>query len=136
MKFFKLLSLASALFLTGCGLNAANPNVKSLAPSEFQTKLSQDSSAYLLDVRRPEEFAAGHLQGARLLNWLDTENFKHEAKNIDKSRTIYIYCRSGRRSSDAARYLGKQGYMVVDLAGGILAWERDGMPVTTVSETE
>ena len=117
--------------MTACSAKGANPNVEVVSPEEFQTKLADDSAAYLLDVRKPDEFAAGHLAGAHLLNWLDPETFKKDAMNLDKKKTLYVYCRSGRRSNAAANFLAEQGYRVVDMAGGILAWENAGLPVTT-----
>ena len=125
MKFLKVLSLTATLFMTGCNAKASDPSIEVVSPMEFQSKMDNDSNRYILDVRRPEEFAAGHLHGAHLLNWLDT----------DKSKTIYVYCRSGRRSNDAANYLSDQGYTVVDMDGGIIAWEKDGFPVTVDSDS-
>ncbi|MCM1094584.1 MAG: rhodanese-like domain-containing protein [Lachnospiraceae bacterium] len=131
MKFSNIFSFIALLFISGCSVKAANPNIEVLSPTEFRTELTENANAYLLDVRRPDEFAAGHLQGAHLLNWLDSEKFKKEARLIDKTKTVYIYCRSGRRSNEAANYLSSQGYKVIDMDGGIIAWEKDGMPVTT-----
>lgn len=131
MKLLKIFSLIATLCMTACSAHATNPNVEVVSPEVFQTKLAADTGAYLFDVRKPDEFAAGHLVGAHLLNWLDPETFKRHAKNIDKRKTIYVYCRSGRRSNAAANYLAKQGYNVVDMDGGILAWEKAGLQVTT-----
>lgn len=131
MKLLKILSLIAILCMTACSAKATNPGVEVVSPEVFQSKLAQDPAAYLLDVRKPDEFAAGHLAGAHLLNWLDPETFKADAKNLDKSKTMYVYCRSGRRSNEAANYLAEQGYKVVDMDGGILAWEKAGLPVTT-----
>ena len=130
MKFLKIFSIVAALFMAGCGVKASEPGIAVVSPQEFQTKLAEDQDAYLLDVRKPAEFASGHLQGAHLLNWLDTDKFKLDSKSIDKSKTIYIYCRSGRRSNAAATFLSREGYKVVDMDGGILAWEKAGLPVT------
>lgn len=112
-------------------MKANNPNVEVVSPQEFKKELAADAQAYLLDVRTPEEYAAGHLAGAHLLNWLDQPVFKQHAGEIDKSKTVFVYCRSGRRSNEAARYLSSLGYKVVDMDGGIMAWESDGLPVTT-----
>ncbi len=130
MKLLKILSLIATLFMTACGTKATNKNVEVVSPGEFQSKLGEDPTAYLLDVRKPDEFASGHLVRAHILNWLDSETFKEDAKDLDKRKTIYVYCRSGRRSNEAANYLAEQGYKVVDMAGGILAWEKAGLPVT------
>lgn len=132
MKFIKVFSLLVILFtfMAACNAKATNPNVEVVTPEQFQSQLTKDSNAYLLDVRQPEEFADSHLKGAHLLNWLDPETFKKGAQKLDKSKTIYVYCRSGRRSNAAARYLAGQGFKVVDMDGGILAWEEAGLPVT------
>lgn len=135
MKLLKIFSLIAVLFMTVCSAKATNPNVEVVTPEEFQSRLSEDPNAYLLDVRRPDEFAAGHLQGAHLLNWLDTDTFKTNAQKLDKSKTIYVYCRSGRRSNEAANYLARQHYKVVDMEGGILAWEKEKRPVVTETES-
>lgn len=116
-----------------CGVKAENPSLETVSPEEFRNKLAEDSSAYLLDVRTPEEFSAGHLEGAHLLNWLDLQTFKRNVENLDKSKAIYVYCRSGRRSNEAGRYLVEKGYKVVDMDGGILAWEEAGFPVSNDS---
>lgn len=116
--------------MAGCNAQATNPGVEVVSPAEFKAKIDGDPDGYLLDVRRADEFATGHIAGAHLINWLDTDGFKKEASGLDKSKTIYIYCRSGRRSNEAASYLSDQGYKVVDMGGGILAWEKEGLPVT------
>lgn len=100
-----------------------------VAPKEFYAKIYSDPTAYILDVRTPEEYTQGHLQGAHLLDWLDNITFKQGAKKLDKSKTIYVYCRSGARSAEAAQYLASLGYNAVDMEGGILRWISDGLPV-------
>ena len=130
MKFLKIFSLIATLFMTACSAKATNPNVEVVSPEQFRIKLAADSAAYLLDVRKPDEFEAGHLAGAHLINWLDEVSFKDESTALDKEKTIYVYCRSGRRSNAAANYLAGQGYKVVDMAGGIMEWERAGLPLT------
>jgi len=131
MKFLKLLSFITTLIMTGCSAKATNPDIEVVSPNEFQTGLAEDLNGYLLDVRKPDEFADGHLKDAHLLDWLDTESFKKEAVKLDKSKTIYVYCRSGRRSNEAAEFLSSKGYKVVDLDGGILAWEKEGFPIVS-----
>lgn len=115
--------------MAACNAKAANHNVEVVSPQEFQTRLSNDSGAYLIDVRKPDEYAAGHLKNALLLNWLDADTFRQGAKKLNKSKTIYLYCRSGRRSNQAANYLAGQGFKVVDMDGGILAWNEHNLPI-------
>lgn len=130
MKIMKIIAAIASLIAVSCGANA-NDNVTMADPAQFHDMISADSAATLIDARKHDEYSAGHLKGAMLINWLDTENFKQEAAKLDKSKTIYVYCRSGRRSNQAANWLASQGFKVVDMAGGILAWEKAGLPIDT-----
>lgn len=142
MTFLKKFTLLLIVFmgtstiLADNQINDNHQNMEVVSPAVFQQKLHVDDNAYLLDVRKPEEYAQGHLDGAHLINWLDRENFQQAAKLLDKSKTIYLYCRSGRRSNEAASYLAAQGYKVVDMQGGILAWEKDGLPINTAENSK
>ncbi|MDF2153831.1 rhodanese-like domain-containing protein [Vibrio sp. CAU 1672] len=75
-----------------------------------------EQGALLIDVRTPQEFAAGHLEHAR--NYPLSEFVSHVAL-IDKSQPIVVYCRSGNRSGKAFDYLISQGYTQVHNAGGL-----------------
>lgn len=89
-----------------------------------------DSTVQLVDVRSPEEFTKGHIKGAVLANWRDSTHFEAQAKQLDKQRPVYVYCRSGNRSNQAADWLLQQGFKnVVNLEGGIIAWEAAGKKV-------
>lgn len=108
---------------------AAKDHVEAVSPQEFQSRLQTDTAAYLLDARTSTEFAAGHLKGAHQLNWLDSASFDQGAGLLDKSKTIYVYCRSGHRSGLAARFLAARGFNVVDMKGGYMAWVANAMEV-------
>lgn len=88
-----------------------------------------DSMAVLLDVRRPSEYAEGHIKNAVNLDWLDSARFNEGLLSIDKKHTYYIYCRSGRRSNAAAIRMQEAGYRVFDMKGGVLQWKALGMPL-------
>ncbi len=94
-----------------------------LEPVEYMESLRADSSAYLLDVRRASEYAQGHIPGAAQLDVTNEPEFLKGIESLDKDKTIYIYCRSGRRSRIAAKHLIDKGFNVVDLKGGYSAWE-------------
>jgi rhodanese-related sulfurtransferase len=92
-----------------------------IAPVQLKSMLDSKSRFRLIDVRQPSEFAVGHIAGAELLPLSDIQQGKY---NLDKSDTIILYCRSGRRSGIAARILKDSGYEYVrNLEGGILKWE-------------
>ena len=131
MKKYLMMALALLGLATNSGCKAKNhPNVETVTPQIFEQRQTGDSTALLLDVRTPEEYAQGHLKGAMLLNWLDRSAFEEGAKSLPQGRTLYVYCRSGKRSAAAAGYLARQGFKVVDMEGGYLAWTEAGLPVT------
>ena len=123
-----IITLLAAMGISVGGVyaqNAEDNNVLSVSPQEFKSRLQADTTAYLLDVRRADEFAAGHLAGAHQLNWLDSTTFDNGAKQLDKSKTIYVYYRSGL----AAHFLAAQGFKVVNMKGGYLAWTANSLEI-------
>lgn len=119
-----LLYALGAMCLTGCGTAGKTDAVGSvLAPAEYMKMLQSDKKAYLLDVRRADEYAAGHLPGAALLDVTDSVAFARGVELLDKEKNIYIYCRSGRRSRKAANILSAKGFKVTDMQGGYNAWK-------------
>ena len=121
-----ILSLLAWLGLCPC---AAQDTVRVLAPKDFRAAMQADTTALLLDVRTPSEFAEGHLAGAVNLDWLNQTAFAQGANDLDTLHTYYIYCRSGRRSHAAALRLQHDGLRVVDMKGGILLWKEQQLPV-------
>lgn len=125
-KFFeRIFALAlSVTAISGCDSVASSGSAgEILAPAEYMKMLQNDSKAYLLDVRRADEYAAGHLPGAALLDVTDSVAFARGVELLDKQKNIYIYCRSGRRSRKAAVILTSKGFKVCDMQGGYNAWK-------------
>lgn len=92
-----------------------------IGPVEFQKEMQQEE-VLLIDVRTPEEFEAGHLEGAINIDYLG-DNFLERTATLDKNKPLLIYCRSGNRSSKAAIQLRAQGFKdITDLKGGYKAW--------------
>ena len=118
--------LATLGLTTACGQqNFENTDVQGFS------ELITAPGVVLLDVRTADEYAEGHIEGAVLIDQKQ-DDFVEKAKTmlpIDK--TIAIYCRSGRRSVNAARKLADVGYKCVNLKGGIIAWKEAGKPVST-----
>jgi|JI8StandDraft_1071087.scaffolds.fasta_scaffold00034_11 rhodanese-related sulfurtransferase len=96
-------------------------HVENVAAAEFQSRLAEDSAAFLLDVRTPAEFNAGHLPNAINLDVLD-DCFNTAVSDLDKTKTYFVYCRSGGRSGQACLCMADQGFAVVNLRGGINSW--------------
>ncbi|MCG2649506.1 rhodanese-like domain-containing protein [Alloprevotella tannerae] len=122
--------LFSILAALGLFANAQSQSeVEVLEPQAFIERVKADTSAIILDVRQPEEFAEGHLAQAINLDWLNQTVFINGLAKLNKQKTYYIYCRSGRRSQAAAGKLKAEGFQVVDLKGGYLHWVELGLPV-------
>lgn len=125
----KILSILFILLgLNGC-MNAQNKSYVDMDVVRFAKYLSNDS-VQLVDVRTPEEFEEGHIAGARNINVFDSDFVDEAEKALDKSRPVAVYCRSGKRSADAARELTENGFNVTNLEGGILAWKEEHKPIS------
>ena len=93
--------------------------------------LIAEPDVIVLDVRTPDEYADGHIADAINLD-VEDDAFVDKAKALlPASKTIAVYCRSGRRSAVAAEQLAAQGFKVVNLKGGIVGWQERDMPVVT-----
>ena len=112
----------------GCCQLSKTEKCETLPVEEFSQRM-MSKSVVLVDVRTPKEFAEGHIQGATNIAWGDDFEKQWNDAGIKKRFTVAVYCRSGRRSSAAASALVKMGYKVIELKGGILAWEKAGKPV-------
>ena len=110
--------------LTGCA-GASNNQIntyRSITMDEAVTMMAEDSDYIILDVRRPDEFAAGHIPNA--INVPNETIGTSEIPELpDKAQLIMVYCRSGRRSKEASEKLLKLGYTNIVEFGGILDWK-------------
>lgn len=118
--------LAMLGLTSACGQqNFENVDVKGFS------ELIENPSVVLLDVRTAAEYAEGHIEGAILIDQGESDFIEKAKAAIPTEKKIAVYCRSGRRSANAANRLAAEGYQCVNLKGGILAWKEAGMPVTT-----
>jgi rhodanese-related sulfurtransferase len=89
--------------------------------------IKDDPDVVLIDVREPEEYAAGHIPGVLLIPMGEVPQRLDE---IPTDKTVITYCRSGNRSGQVMQFLQQQGYdNVHNMEGGIIAWEQAGRPV-------
>lgn len=114
--------------LSGCtsdnDSSGSSSSYKKITAEEAKTMIDQDNSVTILDVRTAEEYNEGHIENAILIpdtSIIDTA----ESILTDKSATILVYCRSGRRSALAAANLVDLGYTNIYDFGGIIDWEYD-----------
>lgn len=90
---------------------------------------NQDNTDFaIIDVRTPEEFASGHIEGALNIDFR-SETFRDELNVLDKNKTYLIYCRSGGRNTSALAIIGELNLReVYNMSGGIYQWVAEGLP--------
>ena len=117
--------IASALLLAGCSTSSSAID---LSVNEFSAKVAE-AGVITLDVRTPGEFAEGHLEGARLIDF-QSGNFENEIATLDKNATYAVYCRSGNRSGQALKVMQDAGFTnVFNMNGGVIDWANAGLPL-------
>ncbi len=141
--FFVLLLTAATLVLSACASAPAPsmpvaPNAAQLSAIDVATlPLNVDvatvyallgrNDVVLLDVREPDEYAAGHIPGVRLM---PMGTVPSHLNDIPADKTVIVTCRSGNRSGQITNFLRSNGFTRVhNMQGGILAWRRAGYPV-------
>lgn len=104
------------------GFAQEEPKIEVLEPAEFKQQVTEDSIQFI-DVRTPEEYKAGSIEGAENIDFLADDFFKNMEK-FDKEEPLYLYCRSGNRSAKASARLSEMGFkQIIDLKGGYKAWK-------------
>ena len=115
--------ILSALMLTSCAGTSNNKTntYRQISMDEAVKMMAEETGYIVLDVRRPDEFAAGHIpQAINVPN--ETIGTADSPELPDKDQLIMVYCRSGRRSKEASDKLVKLGYTSIVEFGGILDW--------------
>jgi thioredoxin len=133
LKFFSLL-LLSFLFIS-CNGQTSNA-VKTIDAKSFAEKLKTNENPQLLDVRTPEEYGVEHIGNAKNVNW-NGDDFVAKVNSYDKSKPIFVYCKVGGRSAQAANKLAELGFKeIYNLNGGIMKWNAENnansMPSTKI----
>lgn len=131
----------SILFLSGCSNSNLDDNrpsepgierssdedlskgeeaiVENIDPAKFR-QLHELEKGQLIDVRTSNEYAAGHLEGAVNIDFLEIATFHKQMAGLDKSKTTYVYCQKGGRSQEATAWMVKNGFKrVYNVNGGI-----------------
>src|SRR5665648_111642 len=135
-----LLVLGAVLAISGCtdssivGAYNLDESAPAISPgkvvninAQSAKELIDSGSVFLVDVRTPEEFNESHIDGAILRPLQELENpqmLETIIETLPKDKPILVYCRSGRRSAVASNILIKSGFVVYNLEGGIIEWEK------------
>lgn len=122
-----ILSIITINTLIACESNSSTENISyndKITAAQAKEMIDANSEVIILDVRTESEYNAGHIEGAILIPDFDIAN-KAESILTDKSATILVYCRSGRRSALSAIVLSQLGYTNIYDFGGISDWDYD-----------
>lgn len=121
-----ILAIVITTIISSCSNGQGNKT--SLTANEFNEKINSTKDAVILDVRTSSEFSGGHIENAVNLDWND-ESVEAELKKLDPSKSYFVYCLSGGRSSSAAEFLRSNGFKnVYELNGGIMKWRAAQLP--------
>ena len=103
--------------------------IKDIDTKTFKTQLYDSEEFIFVDVRTPQEFSEGYIDGAINIDFRN-ENFMQKMGELDKNKAVYLYCRSGGRSGQATAMLKEAGFTeVYNLLGGINEWKAAGNDV-------
>lgn len=121
-----------AILSVGLALPSTSRAAEPLTPIELQAHLQAQPGLQLLDVRTPAEYAAGHVPGARLV---PHDQLAAHIGELDPSRPVVVYCKTGRRAMLAEAVLEQHHFDVRQLQGSWEGWHAAGLPVETGAPT-
>jgi rhodanese-related sulfurtransferase len=120
--------VASAITIAGCSSSTA-ATIETVSPSAAAEAIDSNADAIVLDIRTPEEFEEGIIEGAVNIDFYEP-NFADQLDGLDKSADYVVYCRSGNRSGQAMPTFRELGFTsVIEIDGGITGWYQEGLPV-------
>lgn len=101
-----------------------------ISPQDLKARLDNGEKPFILDVRNPDEFAAGHLADATLIPLNELPN---KLSELDPDQEVVVHCKMGGRGAQASAYLVQQGFKdVKHLRGGLMAWSKEIDPSVRV----
>jgi phage shock protein E len=132
LSIMKSFILPLAIFLLpalGLFAEPASTAPRNVTINEAEKLIKEDPKVVVLDVRTPEEFKAGHIAGARYLDF-NGDNFEKQLAALDKSKTYIVHCAAGGRSAQACKIIEQIKLPgVYHMNEGFRAWEKAGKPV-------
>jgi rhodanese-related sulfurtransferase len=109
-------------------LSDAESEIQVVSAEEMQ-QISQLDEVQLVDIRTPEEYKEGHIAGFQNINYL-SPNFEKEIEQLDKSKPVIVYCKTGNYSRKCTVKMKQKGFVkVYDLDGGIAKWKFKGFNI-------
>jgi rhodanese-related sulfurtransferase len=126
MKFRSLFFVLASLVIFSCN-GQTTKDIKTIEAKAFAEKINTTQNPQILDVRTPEEFNAAHIENADNVNWLG-DSFVKDSEKYDRTKPVFVYCKSGGRSKKATEKLEELGFKnIYELEGGFLKWDAEGL---------
>lgn len=144
LRVLLILVVSLSLIATGCGgdsdeSSGAEASDVTQASAQLTTVTADEAAEIhqnppdglvVLDVRTPEEFAEGHLDGAVMVDFY-APDFADQLAQLDGNAPYLLYCRSGNRSGETIGLMRQMGFTdVTEIDGGVVAWQQAGHPVS------
>lgn len=126
-------ALANGLLLAALLPISAQAGKPAVAPAAVDEIATRADAPLVLDVRTPEEYAAGHVPGAVLI---PHDQLAGRLSELDRDRWVLVYCKSGRRAGIAERLLAEEGFEVRQIEGSWQRWSAEGLPVAQGAASE
>lgn len=121
----KRLSLLTFILLFFACAENKEPQIFKITADQMLEAI-ENESIQLVDVRTDEEFRAGKIKNAQNI-CITNDDFKAKAEKLDKDRPVYLYCKAGGRSANAAEVLKEMGFkFIYDMTGGMDEWSEKG----------
>lgn len=131
MKRLLMLLMALSLVVSACAESETTHTTGLVDSARAEQLIDSVDDLVVLDVRTPEEFAAGALPGAILID-INGPSFTDEVSELDTDLPYLVYCRSGNRSAAAVEIMEDLGFgEIYELANGVQAWVASGRQLTT-----
>jgi len=120
-------AMLGAVVLAGCSSSSAS--IETVSPEVAATVIAEESAEVILDIRTPQEFSEGIIDGAVNIDFYES-TFAADLDVLDKDAHYVVYCRSGNRSGQAMSTLKDLGFTnITEIDGGIVNWYSTGHDV-------
>jgi len=127
VKLLAALLATGALLVAGC--STSEGTIETVSPTDAAEVIASDSDVVVLDIRTPEEYSAGIIEGAINIDFYEPD-FAAQLDTLDKDTHYVVYCRSGSRSGQAMGVFADLAFAeVTEVDGGIANWYGTGLPV-------
>ena len=130
MKISSVFLLLLTFTIFSCN-GQTSKNITDIDTKTFSEKITAAPNAQIIDVRTPQEFASGHIDNAVNIDWL-SDNFVANTQKLDKTKPVFLYCKTSNRSTQAAKKLEELGFTTIyNMKGGLLQWDAEGLSKPT-----